>query len=481
MEIKKEKKNKYAFACSFIASFISILMGYDTGVMSGAMLFIQEDLKASDTQIQVLAGILNACALIGSLTAGRISDLIGRRYTIVVGAVIFFVGSVLMGLGLNFAMLLSGRCVAGVGVGYALMIAPVYSAEISSTSSRGLLSSLPEICISLGILSGYLANFVFGKLPLVYGWRAMLGVAAIPSIALAASVIMMPESPRWLVMQGRVKDARDILLRVSNSEEEAERRLGEIKAAVGIDKACAGDVVEVESKHHGEGVWREILRPTPAVRRVLIATAGIHVFQHATGIEAVVLYSPRIFKKAGLVTKDQLFLATIAVGVFKMAFILLAVMLVDRVGRRKLLLGSLTGMMASLVGLGTVLTVLERAEERVVWAEVLCVVFVLSFVSSFSSGLGPVTWVYASEIFPLRLRAQGASLGVAINRLMNSAMSMSFISLYNAITIGGAFFLFAGIGVFAWAFYYTCCPETKGRALEEEMAEVFSRPGDKKP
>ncbi|KAG6472244.1 hypothetical protein ZIOFF_069703 [Zingiber officinale] len=287
IEIKKEKKNKYAFACSFIASFISILMGYgdnrlfflfnfNTGVMSGAMLLIQEDLKASDMQIQVLAGILNACALIGSLTAGRISDLIGRRYTIIVGAVIFFVGSVLMGLGLNFAMLLSGRCVAGIGVGYALMIAPVYSAEISSTSSRGLLSSLPEICISFGILSGYLANFVFGKLPLVYGWRAMLGVAAIPSIALAASVVMMPESLRWLVMQGRIKDARGILLRISNSEEEAERRLGEIKVTVGIDKACSGDVVEVESKHHGEGVWREILHPTPAVRRVLIATVGIH-------------------------------------------------------------------------------------------------------------------------------------------------------------------------------------------------------------
>ncbi|KAG6472242.1 hypothetical protein ZIOFF_069701 [Zingiber officinale] len=212
------------------------------------------------------------------------------------------------------------------------------------------------------------------------------------------------------------------------------------------------------------------------LRSLASELTGVKPKPHATGIEAVVLYSPRIFKKAWLVTKDQLFLETIAVGTFKMAFILLAVMLVDRVRRRKLFLGSLTGMMASLVGLGTVLTVVERAEERVVWAEVLCVVFVLSFVSSFSCGLGPVTWVYASKIFPLRLRAQGASLGVAINRLMNSAMSMSFISLYKAISIGGAFFLFANIGVFAWAFYYTCCPETKGRALEEEMAEVFSRP-----
>ncbi|XP_074564467.1 putative polyol transporter 6 [Curcuma longa] len=137
-------------------------------------------------------------------------------------------------------------------------------------------------------------------------------------------------------------------------------------------------------------------------------------------------------------------------------------------------------MMMSLVGLGVVLTMLERAEERVVWVEVLCAMFVLWFVSSFSSGLGLVTWVYVSEIFPLRLRGQGVSLEMAINRLMNSVVSMSFISLYKAITVGDAFFLFASIGVFAWAFYSTCCRETKGRSLEEEIAEVFSKTDDEK-
>ncbi|WOL17813.1 putative polyol transporter 6 isoform X1 [Canna indica] len=481
-KVKDIGKNKYAFACSIVASFISILMGYDTGVMSGAMLFIQEDLKVSDTQIQVLAGILNLCALVGSLTAGRVSDLIGRRYTIVVGAVIFFIGSLFMGLGLNFAMLIAGRCIAGVGVGYALMIAPVYSAEISSPSSRGFLSSLPEICISLGILIGYLANYVFGKLPLVYGWRAMLGVAVVPSVALAFSVLLMPESPRWLAMQGRIKDAANVLRRLTNSKEEAERRLEEIKTTVGIDKACDGDVVQAPGKHRGEGVWRDLLlRPTPTVRRVLTAAIGVHFFQHATGIEAVVLYSPRIFKKAGLVTKNQQFLATIGVGVVKTTFILLAILLVDRVGRRKLFLSSITGMILSLTGLGVVLTMIEHSQQGLrLSAEVLCLVFVYSFVASFSIGLGPVTWVYCSEIFPLRLRAQGASLGVAVNRVMNSAMSMSFVSLYKAITIGGAFFLFAGVGVVAWVFYFLCCPETRGRALEEEMEEVFLKPKDKK-
>ncbi|XP_048334706.2 probable polyol transporter 3 isoform X3 [Ziziphus jujuba] len=190
------KFNKYACACAIVASMISIIFGYDTGVMSGAMIFIKEDLKINDVQVEVLAGILNLCALIGSLTAGRTSDYIGRRYTIVLSSVIFLVGAILMGYGPNYAVLMAGRCIAGIGVGFALMIAPVYSAEISSPTSRGTLTSLPELCISFGILLGYVSNFGFGKLTLKLGWRMMLGIAALPSIALALCILKMPESPR---------------------------------------------------------------------------------------------------------------------------------------------------------------------------------------------------------------------------------------------------------------------------------------------
>ncbi|XP_074563053.1 putative polyol transporter 3 [Curcuma longa] len=181
--------------------------------MSGATLLVQDDLNLSDKQIQIFGGIFNACAVIGSLTTGRISDLNGYRYTIIIGVVIFLVGSVLMGLDINFALLLSNRCIAGVSVGVGLMIAPVYSAEISSTSSRGLLISLQKIYTSLGILSSYLANFGFGKLPPFYSWRAILGIAAIASIVLATCIARMPESPRWLVMQGSVNIARHPPLR----------------------------------------------------------------------------------------------------------------------------------------------------------------------------------------------------------------------------------------------------------------------------
>ncbi|KAF2302270.1 hypothetical protein GH714_033941 [Hevea brasiliensis] len=285
------------------------------------------------------------------------------------------------------------------------MIAPVYSAEVSSPSSRGFLTSLPELGISIGILLGYISNVIFGKLTLKLGWRLMLGVAAIPSVILAFGIVQMPESPRWLVMQGRLGEAKKILLLISNSKEEAEARFRDIKVAVGIDENCNEDFVNLPKKTHGEGAWKELLlRPTPAVR----------------------------------------------------------------VGRRRLLLTSTAGIVASLTVLASCLTIVEyHTGRKLLWALSLSIIATYVFVAFFNIGLAPVTWVYSSEIFPLKLRAQGYSIGVAVNRLMNATISMSFISLYKAITIGGAFFMFAGVSVIAWFFFYFLFPETKGRSLEE--------------
>ncbi|KAJ1419043.1 Sugar/inositol transporter [Sesbania bispinosa] len=467
--------NKYAFACVTVASMISIIFGYDTGVMSGAMIFIKEDLGISDTQQEILAGILNICALVGSLAAGRTSDYIGRRYTIALASILFLAGSVLMGYGPNYAILMAGRCVAGIGVGFALLVAPIYSAEISSAKARGFLTSLPELCIGIGILLGYVANYFLGKLTLELGWRLMLGIAAIPSLALALGILTMPESPRWLVMQGHLGKAKKVLLQVSNTEQEAELRFKDIKIAAGIHENCTYEMVEVPQKNHGEGVWKELLvRPSRSVRWILIAAVGIHFFEHATGIEAVMLYGPRIFKKAGITSKDKLLLTTIGVGLTKVTFLIIVTFLLDKVGRRRLLLTSTGGMFCSLTILGISLTMADNSQEKLLWALTLSIVATYMYVAFFNIGLGPVTWVYSTEIFPLKLRAQGASIGVAVNRLMNASISMSFISIYKTITIGGTFFMFAGISILAWVFFFLCLPETKGRALEE-MEMIFSK------
>ncbi|GAB2283093.1 Dolichyl-phosphate-mannose--protein mannosyltransferase 6 [Dionaea muscipula] len=462
LEEDERKLNKIAMCCSLVASMISIIFGYDTGVMSGAQIFIQEDLKINDTQIEVLAGILNFCALIGSLAAGRTSDYIGRRYTIVLASLIFFLGSIFMGYGPNYAVLMAGRCVAGIGVGFALMIAPVYSAEISSATHRGLLTSLPELCISLGILLGYLSNYFFGKLTLRLGWRMMLGIAAIPSIFLAVGVLKMPESPRWLVMRGRLDEAKKVLLMVCNTKPEADSRFESIKSAAGIDGA------DPPPSHSEAELWKELfLRPSPTVRRILIAAVGVHFFEHAMGIEAVILYSSRIFKKAGVLNKNKLLLCTVGVGLTKTLFILVATFTLDRVGRRPLLLTSAAGAAASLTALATGLTVAEHSSRRPVGALVASIVATYVYIAFFSIGMSPLTWVYTSEIWPLRLRGLGAGIGVAVNRLTNATISMTFISLYKAMTIGGAFYMFAGICVLAFLFFYLCLPETRGKSLEE--------------
>ncbi|KAJ9135546.1 hypothetical protein P3X46_032717 [Hevea brasiliensis] len=464
---KKPKRNKFALVCAILASTTSILLGYDIGVMSGAAIYIKDQLKISDTQVEILVGMLNIYSLVGSAAAGRTSDWIGRRYTIVVAGGIFFVGALLMGFATNYAFLMVGRFVAGVGVGYGLMIAPVYTAEVSPASSRGFLTSLPDFFINAGILLGYVSNFAFSKLPAHLGWRFMLGIGAIPSFILAVIVLAMPESPRWLVLQGRLGEAKRVLDKTSNSKEEAQARLADIKVAAGIPQDCNDDVVQVVKKTHGEGVWRELLlHPTRSVRHILVCGIGIHFFQQASGVDAVVLYSPRIFEKAGITSDNGKLLATIAVGFVKTSFILVVTFLLDRVGRRSLLLSSLVGVIFSLAALGFSLTIIDHSHEKITWAVVLCITTVLTYVAFFSIGIGPVTWVYNSEIFPLRLRAQGASLGVAVNRVTSGVVSTTFISLYKGITIGGAFFLYMAIATMAWIFIFIYLPETKGRTLE---------------
>ncbi|CAD6204219.1 unnamed protein product [Miscanthus lutarioriparius] len=478
---RKKTNVRFAFACAILASMTSILLGYasdclhvtytcflDIGVMSGAALFIKEDLKISDVEVEVLLGILNLYSLIGSFAAGRTSDWIGRRLTIILAAVIFFVGALMMGLSVNYPMLMAGRFVAGIGVGYALMIAPVYTAEVSPASSRGFLTSFPEVFINLGILLGYVSNYAFSHLSLKLGWRLMLGIGAAPSVVLGLMVLGLPESPRWLVMKGRLADAKVVLGKTSDTPEEAALRLADIKEAAGIPADLDGDVVAVAKRTGGEErVWKElILSPTPAVRRVLLSALGIHFFQQSSGIDSVVLYSPRVFQSAGITDKNKLLGATCAVGVTKTVFILVATFTLDRFGRRPLLLTSTGGMIVS---------PRRPRGTTIPWAIGVCIASILGVVAFFSIGLGPITWVYSSEIFPLHLRALGCALGVGVNRVTSGVISMTFLSLSKGITIGGSFFLYAGIASLAWVFFFTYLRETRGRTLEQ-MGDLFGIP-----
>ncbi|KAJ1697129.1 hypothetical protein LUZ63_005641 [Rhynchospora breviuscula] len=467
---ERPKKNKYALGCGVLASMTTILMGYHVAVMSGAQKYMQEDLGITDTQIEILSGVINVYSLAGSLAAGYTSDWIGRRATIILASIIFFVGAVIMSFATNFAILMTGRFVAGMAMGYALMIAPVYTSEISPASMRGFLSSLPEVFINSGVLLSYVSNLAFSGFPINIGWRLMFGIAAIPPAFFACGVLFMPESPRWLVMKGRLGEARSVLVKTSDSPEEAEARLQDIKEAVGIPLEISGDVVEVpKTEKNEENVWKDMfIRSTPAVKRIVATVLILQFFQQASGIDSVVLYTPRVLEKAGLKTDTQLLGATILIGVAKVGSILVATFTSDRLGRRFLFLVSVGGMIISLIVLGLGIEIIEWThEEDFSWVGVVCILAAVAFVMSFSIGLGPLAWVYSSEILPLRIRGQGASLGTAMNRIISGVVTMTFISLYQAITVAGSFFLYAGIAAMSWVFIYFCLPETKGRSLED--------------
>ncbi|CAI0543275.1 unnamed protein product [Linum tenue] len=456
---RRTSVNGYALAGAILASTNSILLGYDIGVMSGAALYIKEDLQISSTQEEILVGCLNIFSLIGSLAAGKTSDQIGRRYTILLAAATFFLGAILMGIAPSFPFLMAGRVVAGIGVGFSLMIAPVYSAELSPASTRGFLASLPEVFINVGILLGYISNYFLAGLPASLNWRVMLGLAALPALLVGFAVVFMPESPRWLVMKGRFAEAKRVLIKTSSSEEEVESASREFQFLhSGISS----------NTWRGQGVWKELLfKPSKPVRRMLVAAVGINFFMQASGNDAVIYYTPEVFRAAGIHNKRQLFGVNVIMGLSKAAFVMVSAFYLDRFGRRPLLLLGSTGMALSLFILGLGSKILQHSDSKPLWAVTMCIVAVCGFVSFFSIGLGPITWVYSSEIFPLRLRAQGSGLAISVNRLVSGVVSMTFLTVSMKISFGGMFFVLGGIMVVGTVFFYVVMPETKGKSLEE--------------
>ncbi|KAF7064150.1 hypothetical protein CFC21_070554 [Triticum aestivum] len=451
-------RNRFPFFCAVLASMTSVLMGYNVAVMSGAQIFMAEDLGVSDTQIELLSGAINIYSLVGALLAGWTSDRLGRRLTIVLTNGFFLVGPLIMTLAGGYTALMAGRFISGIGVGYALVIAPIYAAEIAPASSRGLLSSLPEIFINTGVMLSYVSNFAFSALPAHLAWRLMFAAGVVPTVFLAAGVLTMPESPRWLAMKGRLDEAKAVLDRTSDTLADAEQRLLEIE-----------EVVDAGS-NGGGSTWNEVATKA-GVSRVLATVLALQFFQQASGIDSVVLYGPRVLAMAGVTSNTLLLGLNVLFGVAKAGSILIAMALADRVGRRPLLLVSTGGMTASLLVLGSVFAAFAGAKDDAAVAAV-AVAAVVAFVCTFSVGFGPMAWVYSSEILPLRLRGQGAGLGTAMNRVMSGIVTMTFISLYGAITMAGAFYLYAAVAAASFVFIYTCLPETRGRNLED-MEQLF--------
>ncbi|CAL4986365.1 unnamed protein product [Urochloa decumbens] len=441
----------------------TMLHSYNLTLMSGAQLFIREDVGLTDAQVEVLTGSMNVFMLVSIVGAGWVADRLGRRCVLVIATSFLMAGALAMSLGNSYGTLMAARFVTGIGAGFARVVAPVYNTEISPPSTRGVLSSLLNIFINLGVLLSYVSNYTFSGLPVHLGWRLMYGVGVVPPVFIAAGILLMPESPRWLAMRGRQADAHAVLVRISDTPTEADLRLAEIKQAVSQKPP--------EQHATGGSAWKELLlRPSASLQRIILCVLALQFFVPASGVEAILLYSPLVFKAAGMTSTAAALAVTIAIGAVKMCFILLGVLLTDRLGRRPLLLASTAGVAATTAALALTLAVGGASAV----AQAVCVAAVLAVVAAYSVGYALVVNTYSAEILPLRLRAQGLGAGVAVNRLVSGLVTMTFISVADVITMPGCFFLYAAVTAVAFVFVYARLPETKGRSLED-MDVLFDK------
>ncbi|MDF3309144.1 sugar porter family MFS transporter [Rhodococcus sp. T2V] len=439
-----------------VATFGGLLFGYDTGVINGALAPLKDDLQLTSFTEGLVVSILIFGAAIGALIGGRMSDRYGRRHNILVLAIIFMIGTLGCVLSPTWEILALFRFVLGLAVGGASATVPVYLAEISPAERRGSVVSRNEVMIVCGQFAAFVINAVIFN---IWGehdsvWRFMLLIAVAPAIVLFAGMLRMPESPRWLMSQDRHDEALAVLLQV-RSPERARAELEEVQALAEEEKlAQTGGPADLSVK------W---------IRRLIFIGVGLGVFQQATGINSVMYYGTQLLGDAGF-SSNAAIVANTLNGLFSVLGVLTGIALINRIDRRKMLIGGfvLTTTFHLLVGLSAFLLPDGTAKAYFI------LVFVVLFVFSMQGTIGPLVWLMLSEIFPLKIRSFAIGVCIFMLWIANAIVALVFPPLVAALGIAATFFIFAGLGVLALVFITTQVPETRGRSLEE-LEEQFRR------
>lgn len=427
-----------------VAALGGLLFGYDTGVISGALLFIRNVMSLSPTMQGIVVAIVLAGAAIGAAAAGSLSDKVGRRRVIMGAALLFIVGAGLSAVASDLSPLLVGRFLVGLAIGVASMLTPLYLAEIAPARDRGAVVSLNQLCITVGILVSYLVGFALAGAD--DGWRWMLGIGALPGVILWVGMLFLPESPRWLAGHGRSTEAAAVLKNLRG----------------GADVSAELTALRTDIAREGRQLanWSELL--SPRLRRPLIIGIGLAMFQQITGINTVIYFAPEIFQSAGLSSAATSILATAGVGAVNVIMTIVSIRLIDRLGRRQLLNWSLSGMALTLLVLSGAFLV--GASGALAW---IALASVAAFVGFFAIGLGPVFWLLIAEIYPLALRGRAMSLATIANWGFNLVVSATFLDLVGVAGSAGAFLVYAILSLVALAFIIAVVPETKGHSLED--------------
>lgn len=450
-----ELRMGYLWSIAFVAALGGLLFGYDWAVIGGAKPFYEAYFRLTS---DVLVGWANSCALLGcfagALVAGPISDKLGRKTVLVVAALLFAVSSVLTGWAHVFSSFIFWRIMGGVAIGLASNISPTYIAEISPAQWRGRLVSLNQLALVSGILVAQIVNWLIaakvqsgmhGFVPIAswnaqYGWRWMFTAVSVPAIFLLVSAPFIPESPRWLAARQKSSQALNVLSRIG----------GERYAHIELDSIQKTLAAPGEKVH-----WRELLS-SPA-RKLLLIGIILAVLQQGSGINILFNYAEEVYRSAGY-GLNEVFVNIVITGVINLLFTVIAMLLVDRFGRRRLMI---FGCLA--IGVSqTAASFAYRAQTHGVWVLVLT----LCAIACYAMSLAPITWILITEIFPNRLRASAVSISVAALWIASFALTYTFPFLNQSLGTSGAFLVYAGICFAGAAFVYSSVAETKGQSLE---------------
>lgn len=417
---------------------VGLIYGYDLSIIAGAQLFITEDFALTTSQQELLTTMAVIGQIAGALGAGVLANAIGRKTSIVLILVGYATFALLGAFSPSLPMLLAARLLLGATIGVMVVVVPVFIAESAPAAVRGALLTTYQFAIVTGLIVGYLTGYLLAG---AHGWRWMLGLAAVPVMLLLPLVIRLPDTARWYLLKGRVDDARRALLRVEPAAN-ADDELAEIRRALS----------------EGSGGIAEMLRPP--YRRATMFVIALGFLLQITGINAIIYYSPRIFEAMGFTGNLALLGLPALVQVAGLAAVGAALTLVDRVGRRPILLCGIAMMIAADVVLAVVFA-------RGGGGAALGFAGILVFIIGYTLGFGSLGWVYASESFPTRLRSIGSSTMLTSNLIANAIVAAVFLTMLHSLGGAGTFAVFGVLAVIAFGFVYRFAPETKGRQLEE--------------
>jgi sugar porter (SP) family MFS transporter len=425
---------------SGIAALGGLLFGYDTGVISGAIIFIQKSFQLSTQMQEIVVSIVLIGAMLGAFAAGGATDSFGRRATLIAAGLIFAAGALVSAFAANVGVLLAGRFVVGIAIGLSSVTAPLYISEVAPRASRGALVSLYQWAITIGILAAELVDYAYSG---TANWPLMLGLAIVPSILLIAGMIAMPESPRWLFAHGQ--------------DEVGRRVLEETRAAAEIDDAVADIRANLSEQ---QGTFRDLF--APHVRGALGIGIALAILQQVTGINTVIYYGPQIFKLAGFSSDATAILATLGVGAVNVVATLIAIFLIDRLGRKPLLYAGVGGMAIALFALAFAFS--QGTTNTGLGGITLAALMV--YVGCFAFSLGPIVWLLISEIYPLRVRGRGMAIATLANWFANFIVSLVFLSMIKGLGSTWTFVVYGLLCVVTIWFIRSYVTETKNVELE---------------